>query len=154
MATVVSAAVILVAFGFIIRSNLAGPSPRKAPTKAFFTTDDGNTLFVDDFAKATPFDHNGLQAVRAVTFTCDGGQHHWVQYLEKYANDAGSPAAEARASDLLKARAQGMGKGLLVKRPADLRWVAPTEYASFSAICLPKAPQGMHSGLIEPFDPE
>ena len=56
--------------------------------KAFFTIDDGATLFQDDAGKVPPFQHDGHEAVRAMVFTCDGGQHHWVQYLEKYSGEA------------------------------------------------------------------
>lgn len=68
-----------------------------APTRGFFTTDDGKTTFIGDLDHPVPFVHDGLPAVEAGVFTCDGGAHTWVAYLRN---------------------------GDLVKRPGSDKWVS------------------------------
>jgi hypothetical protein len=112
--------------------NTAGP-----PDEAFYTTDDGKTLFADDAAKVAPFDHDGRQAVRAYVFTCDGGTTGFVQYLEKYSDEvkrqlepqSGRPGWRPPTSMAL------------VKRPGPGQWV-PGMSQEASRLTLPSCPGG------------
>lgn len=66
-----------------------------APTRAFFTTDDGATLFDDSADQVAPFDHDGRQAVQARVFSCDGGKTRFVGFLERTPDKAKAAAAPA-----------------------------------------------------------
>jgi len=105
--------------------------------RTFYSTDDGATVFVDDM-KTPPFDHEGAQAVQAYVFTCDGGAHHWVQYLLKYSDDALSKLA-------LHQSLEGPSYGVLVKKPGDAKWI-PDGTPAAKKIEEPKCPDGMGSG--------
>ena len=53
------------------------------PTKAYFTIDDGQSVFEDDLQKFAPFEHDGAQAVQAHMFSCNNGRTKFVGFLEK-----------------------------------------------------------------------
>jgi hypothetical protein len=118
------------------------------PERCFYTTDDGATLFVESLGKIPPFDHGGQQAVRAYAFSCDGGKHRWVGYLEKYDEKAkpGAPAHEG-ATDLPPRSA------LLVKRPGAVEWVSAMDAAA-ARVTNPQCPDGMGSGPVTVVMPE
>jgi len=114
------------------------------PTKAFFTTDDGKTLFVDDVTKIPPFDHNGQQAVRAMVYTTDGGKDQWVQYLVK-ASDSEKQQLEKAGSDAAQALVV-MDLGM-VKPPGGKTWLGPSDqYRNF--VTVPRIPPGIPQGPI------
>ena len=86
--------VIILALGVSIWHTMGG-TPANA-SKAYYTTDDGATTFVDDFFKAYPFDHGGKPAYRAYVYqTADGKQ--FVGYLERFTT-AGIPALQSLLS--------------------------------------------------------
>ena len=60
--------------------------PQAVPTEAYYTVDDGETLFVDDAQRIVPFEHDGGEAVRALVYECDGEQ--FVNHLLRYNPDA------------------------------------------------------------------
>jgi hypothetical protein len=100
---------------------------------AFYTTDDGATLFTDDLRKLPPFDHDGSPAVKAMVFTCDGGQHQFVQYLFKYSDDVKQQLEASHARDLIVPG--------LIKRPGDGQWIEQNDPKAFK-ILAPKCPAG------------
>jgi len=63
--------------------------------------DDGKTLFAAANARATPFDQNGKQAVKAYVYIC--GDHRWVQCLEKGET--------------------GTGDGFVLRKPGTPQWI-------------------------------
>src|SRR5690242_16024129 len=81
------AAVVLLAAGVLVYRQLAATSEPAAPTRAFYTEDNGKTSFVDDINKLSPFDHNGKPAYRAAVFQCAQG-HRFVGLIYRH-NDAG-----------------------------------------------------------------
>jgi hypothetical protein len=83
-------------------------------SRAYFTVDDGATLFTDDINKEPPFDHDGKPAVRAMVFTCDGGKTQFVQYLQKIGS-SGKAYAYAGAANAVS---------LLVKKPGSSNWIS------------------------------
>lgn len=54
-----------------------------AYSKAYFTTDDGQSFFTESMDQLAPFDHHGSPAFRAYVFSCDGGKTTFVGYLER-----------------------------------------------------------------------
>ena len=85
-----------------------------------------------------------MPAVRAYVFTCDGGKHQWVQYLEKY-NDDGKKLLESKA-----AHADGVLP--LVKRPGKGDWVGE-QTSKGVEVMTPACPDGMGSGVVVPVLP-
>jgi len=71
--------VIVGAIAYTVRSVM----PSDAYTKAYFTTDDGQTLFTASMDQRAPFDHHGNPAYRAYVYSCDGGKTTFVGYLER-----------------------------------------------------------------------
>ena len=126
----------------------------KFATEAFYTTDDGATEFADDINKAAPFDHNGKLAVLAFVFTADGGKHHWVQYLQKYSDEAKAQAEALKSSkDSGAAMAmEPMGDRLYVKRPSAGEWVKMSDPKS-DKIITPVAPPGMGTDVPSAVSP-
>ena len=71
-----TAAIILVALGFIVYQAIGGGGP-PIPTKAYYTIDDGETYFEDDIQKLAPFEHEGKQAVRAAVANASPTIRDW-----------------------------------------------------------------------------
>ena len=87
-----------IVFGiWYVMSGSAPPPLTSKPdfTKGFYSDDDGKTFFVDSVKKATPFRHNGKDAVRVYLFRC--GSTTFVGLLGR-----NTPAGTARpdADDL------------------------------------------------------
>jgi len=121
---VMAAGLLLTALVFLgVRLRGSAPPP---PPMAFFTTDEGRTVFVASVTRIPPFEHQGREAVRAMVYTCTQCRTQWVAYLIQYTptaqgilRDAGQNLANLRfAFD-----AAGAGGGELVKRPGDTVWV-------------------------------
>ena len=66
--------------------------------KAYYTTDDDgfslDNLFVDSIDRFPPFIHKGMEAYLAHVYTCDGGKHRFIGYIEKY-DDASKEKLES-----------------------------------------------------------
>ena len=74
--------VFAIAVGLSLWASLSSGRPPNA-TRAYYSSDDGQTYFVDDFFKSYPFDHDGQQAYRAYMFQDPTGKK-FVGYLERY----------------------------------------------------------------------
>ena len=98
----IAAALILVAIALVGYQFVGGSAnPAAAPSKAFYSDDNGKSFFTDDAAQIAPFDHNGKQAFRADVFKgpdgnefvgliyryTDGGKREMQQYLAKHVSD-------------------------------------------------------------------
>ena len=118
-------------------------------SKAFFTTDDGATLFAEDISRISPFDHDGREAVRAFVFTCDGGKHQWVQCLQKFEADA---KRQLEGYNPQKGGRLPSRVSTLVKRPGASGWNSAADPRS-TDIVEPHCPEGMGAGRIEPVLP-
>jgi hypothetical protein len=77
-----SSIALLVAVGAVAYT-IRSVSPSNSYGRAYFTTDDGASLFSENVDQLAPFDHHGNQAVRAWVFSCDGGKTKFVAYLER-----------------------------------------------------------------------
>ena len=140
--------VVVVAFAILqIRNSRSGPA---VSDRAFYTVDDGATLFVDSANRNPPFQHEGREAVLARVFTCDGGKHQWVQYLEKYSDQAKGQLDSPQSQGPPPERPGNTGpmSGLLVKRPGDSAWV-PRMDPKAATILRPKCPDGAGAGPLD-----
>jgi hypothetical protein len=113
----------------------------------YFTTDEGQTLFVESNTKIPPFERDGKPAVRAHVFECGGKRV--VGYLSRYTEESKKALAEATA-------ARGTGKpppnaralasigttGMEVKRPGDAQWVRQSDAARATRIRAFRCPDG------------
>ena len=86
---------------------------------AYYSVDDGKTYF-EDVPRIPPFAADGGEAVRAVVYSCDGGEK-FVGYLVRW-----TPEGKPRAEAALKNGAPLSLAGAEVKRPGDATW---TPYA-------------------------
>lgn len=126
-----------------------------APTKAFYTVDEGVNLFEEDVNKVTPFDHEGKQAVKAYVYTCDGGKTRFVAYLERMPEGLKQPEmSEAPTATVQKVaevtegappveqrpmagRPANAGKFVaLVRKPGQKDWIKPGDPRYFPMIAV------------------
>lgn len=88
----IAASVVVIALALYMMRN-AMPASSGPRTKAYFTTDDGATHFVDSMDHFPPFDHYGKPAYRVWMYSTDGGKTMFPVYLERY-----TPEAKAKIS--------------------------------------------------------
>lgn len=81
--TVIGVLALLV--GIAAWASMSSGRPRSA-SSAFYTTDDGQSTFIDDFFKPYPFEHDGRQAFRAYVYQTDKGDR-FVGYIERYSDE-------------------------------------------------------------------
>ena len=123
--------------------------------KAFFTTDDGKTFFVDLNTRLAPFEKDGRQAVRAHVFECGG--RRVVGYLSCYRPEALKALEEAKAARAagkpppnVQALAAVGTVGLLVKRPGDPGWVSQADVGLATQVRVFRCPDGGTPEEVEP----
>lgn len=140
------AVVVAAAFFSFVQSRGAGrAAPPTFATKVFYTTDEGATLFADDADKSPPFDHEGQPAVRAFVFSCDGGLHRWVQYLQKYNEQAKAKSEPNRGPN----DDGGLSMhDMVIKKPGGSKWV-PMMDPRAADVMKPSCPDGSGSGKPE-----
>jgi hypothetical protein len=106
---------------------------------AYFTIDDGQTVFTDKITRMAPFQKDGKEAVRAHVFMCGGKQV--VGYMERYTPDALQALEEAKASrgsgkpppNVAKLASMGTS-GLELKKPGEAKWVSGADGARVGKI--------------------
>ena len=118
------------------------------PTKAYFTIDDGQSVFEDDMQKSAPFEHNGAQAVQAHMFSCDNGRTKFVGFLEKQPDKVPQAAGGGQRS--------GHDPRLfaaLVKPPMnkDAKWVSKLGPDGAAIIASVRCPEGGSGTPMEVF---
>jgi hypothetical protein len=122
--------------------------PKSAPrvSKAYYTTDDGATVFEDDLEKTTPFPHEGGSAVQAHMFSCDDGHTKFVGFLEKLPDKLPPAVASARGRD------PKIFAGL-VKAPKNpsAKWVSKNSAEGAAIIAAIKCPDGGNGAAVEVF---
>ena len=114
-------------------------------TKAYYTIDDGATVFEDELEKPTPFPHDGGTAVQAHMFSCDNGHNKFVGFLEKLP-DKLPPATPARGHDPRVFAA-------LIKAPKNpsAKWVSKNSAEGAAIVAAVKCPDGGSGPPIEVF---
>lgn len=126
--TAVTAAVIVLAVVVIVwNRSSSGPGP-SGVYKVYYSDDDGNTWFEDDWQKVPPFDRNGREAVRAHVFRIGGGEP-FVGYLEKFDARAKKTLDDFYSDPVNKGKFYNErhlleAHNILVKRPGpEHKWV-------------------------------
>jgi hypothetical protein len=129
--------VVIALVAILLQSRREKPAP---VSKAYYTTDDGATVFEDDLEKTTPFPHDGGSAVQAHMFSCDDGRTKFVGFLEKLP-DKLPQATAAHGHDPRMFAA-------LVKAPKNpsAKWVNKTASEGIAVIAAIKCPDGGGSG--------
>ena len=132
--------VVLAALGYTLRSAAQGPPT--ASTKAFYTTDEGTTVFVADMSLVPPFDHNGKPAYRVWMYSCNGGKTRFPGYLERYTAQAKKRIESARASGGGGGAPLAPGEIELKKPGAGNPWVSRADTSEAAKITNVTAPGG------------
>jgi hypothetical protein len=145
--------------GWEMRSGEPGlPAPGSQPTKAYYSDDDGKSIFADDINRVPPFEHNGKTAVKANCFTVDGGKTHWIAYLDQF-TPQGKRQMEAFLHHPIEEqdpidRTHIITTGSEVKLPGapDSEWTTPANSKKYTSITTVKAPPGK-TGEPQPYTP-
>ena len=157
----VGIALLVAAVGAVVYQARDLVPQRQAGPQAYYTTDDGKTLFGHDPSALAPFDHGGKPAVLAHVYRCDGQQ--FVAYLERYTPEAIKAAGQLKAASNVEPgpnaprvdpRAIQLATtpaGREVKRPGDPAWV-PVLGGAGARITTVKCPHGKGS-TPEPVTP-
>ena len=78
---------LLIAIGVLVLYLRSGtktaPPTKPSGDQAYYSDDDGKTWFADALQKATPFKHNGKDAVRAMVYRCSDGKT-FVNFLARH----------------------------------------------------------------------
>ena len=160
--TAATAGIVVLAILFIFWQACGGPSGGSInTTKAFYTTDDGKTFYVDSSSNIPPYMKDGKMAVRAQVFTCDEGKTKFVGYLESYAPQdkamleqiAKNPAGKTGPTGYVGYAGQAM-----VKPPlnANAPWIplAPQTTVMYQAIVQVRCPGGGSSDTLSRVFPD
>lgn len=131
---------VVVAVTALVLSIQASMTRPPDTSRAFFTTDDGKTWFVDSASNIPPFDKDGKTAYRCSVYECDGKQFvlEMQRYDEKSAQalrDAQAAAAQQKdqPTDPRK-RAPGPNPqlGLQIKAPGDTKWYSVNDVTAMN----------------------
>ena len=136
---------VLAAVGFALYDRFGAGRPGPSPTnQAYYTDDDGQTLFADKMDKVCPFDHNGKPAYRAYVFTCDNGKTRFVSRLERYSAEAIKKidAARAKNGQLPAFFFLDVADQMEAKRPGDpdTGWVRASAGEAFNKVMEVRCP--------------
>jgi len=111
------------------------PTPPLIAQPAYYTCDDGKTIFEDEQPRLPPFDHDGHEAVRAYIIPGRTAGPDSIWYLTKW-TDEGKKKMEANVAD---GPPQSPPQGAqLVKRPGDATWIPANDPQSAAIIAFPK----------------
>lgn len=122
--------------GYMVFKTVRGSARPTLATKAFFTTDDGKTWFIDDVAKAPPFKTaEGKEAVAANVVSCKGGKDPFVLYVWRY-------TAEGKAEVEAGKTNPGTAFKREVKKPGAKDWVRTADVVRSSTIEAIECPPG------------
>ena len=108
------------------------------PTKAYYSSDEGKSKFVDDAKKIAPFkDKDGKEAYRVVVYKCPDGKEI-VNHLERYPEDqrAAIEASGGPTGSMLGQMAKE------IKRPGDKAWVTMKTPDKFAKVASAKCAGG------------
>jgi hypothetical protein len=148
-----TAAIVLIAV-VIIYFQVSGPGA-EIPDDAFYTDDNGQTYFEDDYNKIAPFDHDGKQAFRAEVFQC-GDEKPFVAIIGRY-TATGKQEMEQYMSgqrdDPDGSIRQGIeDRGLEVKKVGanDKSWFFSGDYEAEKLRANVKCPDGSPAKAVKP----
>jgi hypothetical protein len=140
--------VAVLGIGFTIYQLL--PEPEE--TKAWYTTDDGQTWFADSNRLVPPFDRDGKEAVLAKVYECDG--QPFVAYMLKYTPQGKEIYEKFRAAEA--AQDPNFDESMLMalrgharyKRPGEKEWTPESDNRKVTEMLFPKCPNGTEDPLI------
>jgi hypothetical protein len=159
--------IIVAALTFVfVRSCSSGAEPMRGTgsTKAYFTTDDGKTYFIDDVANIPPYKvnkpgdpNNGKRAVRARVARCKGGQP-FVAVLEMYTDYDKTRLEQILKQQRDKAnrlpRDYMSGVYAMLKKPltGEAGWMpfSVNNVQQWAALAVPTCPDGSKAEVVEP----
>jgi hypothetical protein len=152
LTTAMSLGIVVIAGFFICRNIFSGPDT--VTEGAYFTTDDGQTVFTAPMGQFAPFDHGGKPAYRAWMFSTDEGKTKFVAYLERFTPSA-KARLEAEMADFLAGKSHAppnVGPGdTEVKKPgAGNPWISRSDFAVSTKITEVQVPTG---AVAEPVSP-
>lgn len=152
----VGACLILVALG-VITWQLTSSEVKSRGENAFYTIDDGQTMFVDERSKSVPFEYKGKPAYRVHAWRCEDGSmiiSHLSRDRVQLPNDGGGVATSVTRDREIQdmAREQSRMVGVEVRDPGSPpdAWF-PIDSPQGRAITKPTCGDG--SIAIEPIDP-
>lgn len=123
--------------------------------RAFYTTDDGATWFVDDADKLPPFDHNGQKAVMCFVYKAGPDGAPFVSHLQRFTPEGIKQIQDAKASKEFNPVGFNPGQRATVEvkppKTGDKGWL-PVNDPRALAIQKVKLPAGAAGELI-PVDP-
>ena len=147
------AAAILVVTCAVVALQFSGASTGEPSGSAFFTTDDGQSWFIDDATKLAPFQREGKEAVRAYVFECNGTS--FVNHLERFTPDGRKAAETAMGAKGTEQATSVAGQlrlsGAEIKKPGAKQWTPLSDMAKAGPILRPKCPNG--AGEPKPLEP-
>ena len=115
------------------------PKTVKIVNGYFFSTDDGQTWYVDEMTNNPPYQHDGQEAVLAHIYDCGGKD--FCLFLEKLTPDMKATMEDPNHGDV------NIDAGSLVKKPGDKDWVGKTTKDG-RAIMQLKCPDGTTNGIV------
>ncbi len=151
-------AIILATVGFTVQAQR--PPGLNPPKYAYFTDDDGKTVFKDSATRVPTFDRGGKQAVAAYVFKGADGKL-FVGYLERAISAGARDRIEQARAEIQKRAAQQaipmpdselmelISRNLEVKRPGDKAWVGQSDPRAGEVMVV----SGADGNLAEPVRP-
>lgn len=96
---------------------------------AFFTNDDGKTMYSDAFTQAPPFTSGGKEISIVIAISCDGGKTLKPGWLVRY-----TPDQQKTVNAMLKSGNIGMMPRGQVKAPVGGEWLSNGDIPSVNSI--------------------
>jgi hypothetical protein len=141
----VVAVVIILGAALAIFLQTRGSFAAPGPGEAYYTTDDGKTLFTDKSGRITPFDKDGKPAYRAHVFNCGGTQV--VGYLSRYTEETKQALEWVKANPGKQPADVGLLAGVSttgteLKKPGAPNWVSAADSMKATQIRAFRCPDG------------
>ena len=149
-AGVVIAVALFVLVGVIVWMSM--PTSRRVVTKGYFTVDEGQTWFIDDVKRVTPFDKDGKPAVRCYVFQCPE-KPVYCGLLSRHTEEArkkvegangGQPNGLIKDEKLLDRGSREF------KHPGDSSWASESSGAMFQLTMQKKCASGQFPTSVVP----
>jgi hypothetical protein len=155
-AIAVGAIVLAIVIFFLTREPSRTDLGRPDSVQAWYTDDDGLTVFPDSANKVPPFDHNGKKAYACRVWSCDGGVTKIVPYVLRYKPEA-KKALEAAYAEIRAGKGdprsiaalENSGAEMKPAKTGDQGWVDARSSAA-QAMRVPDCPDPTKLMMIQP----
>lgn len=141
---VVGVLIALAVCGYFIWGMIAAPGAGSLGSDwvAWYSIDDGKTVFADKHPPSEPFQKDGKDAVLAIVYTCDNNKTTFVHCLIKRTEESFTPKG---STETLKQNVN------YIKKPGDAQWVSEKNFGKWSQIERdPKCPDGNTAVMVTP----